>query len=92
MKMSCNNKAWSTRKTETWRNTVIVEAIKNPAAYEIQEVMVQMITELVLVLKHVSGGVEKINTVNYFTRSPPPIKEYYYTEDEYVVNDQTGVF
>ncbi|KAH0725438.1 hypothetical protein KY284_001303 [Solanum tuberosum] len=48
--------------------------------------MAQMRTELGLVLKHVSGGVEKVNVVNYLTRILPPI------EDAYVVNDQTGGF
>ncbi|KAK4731656.1 hypothetical protein R3W88_024644 [Solanum pinnatisectum] len=43
-----------------------------------------------LVLKHVTGGVEKVNSVNYLTRIPPPAKEYYFGEDTYAVNEQTG--
>ena len=47
--------------------------------------MAQMRTELGLVLKHVTGGAEKINAVNYLPKPPPP-------EDSYVVNEQTGGF
>ena len=54
--------------------------------------MAQMRTELGLVLKHVAGGVEKVNTVNYLSKPPPPNDEYYNEEDSYMVNDQTGGF
>ena len=46
-----------------------------------------MRTELGLVLKHVNIGSEKVNTVNYLTIPPPPLDEYYFEEDAYVVND-----
>ena len=51
-----------------------------------------MRTELGLVLKHVAGGAEKVNAVNYLSKPPPPNDEYYYEEGYYVVNDQTGGF
>ena len=53
----------------------------NPATDEIREEMAQMITELRLVLKHVTGGAEKINAVNYFAKPPPPNDERYYAKD-----------
>ena len=45
-----------------------------------------------MVLKHVTGGAEKINAVNYLAKPPPPNDECYYTEDTYAVNKQTGGF
>ena len=57
---------------------------------EIREKMSQMRTELGLVLKHVTGGAEKVNAVNYLTKPPPPVDDYYYEEDSYAVNEQTG--
>ena len=39
-----------------------------------------------------SLGPEKINVVNYFSKPPQPNDEYYYVEDSYVVNEQTGGF
>ena len=49
-----------------------------------------MRTELGLVLEHVSGGADKVNTVNYLTKPPPPADENYYEEDTYTVNEQMG--
>ena len=40
-----------------------------------------------LVLKHVIGGAEKVNAMNYLTKPPPPVDDYYYEEDSYAVNE-----
>ena len=49
-------------------------------------------TDLGLVLKHVVGGVEKVNALNYFSKPPLPNDEYYYEEHSYAVNNQMGDF
>ena len=54
--------------------------------------MSQMRTEIGLVLKHVTGGAEKINQVNYLDMTPTPNDECNYAENTYAVNDQTGGF
>ena len=71
-KISHNNKAWCTWRTDTRRNTFAIHATNNQYSDEIHEEVDQMRTELGLVLKHVSGGAEKVNTVNYLTTNPPP--------------------
>ena len=45
-----------------------------------------------MVLKHVTGGAEKINAVKYLAKPPPPNDECYYAEDTFAVNEQTGGF
>ena len=69
-----------------------MQSTHNPATDEIYEEMDQMRTELGLVLKHITGGAEKINTANYLPKPPPPNDECYYAEDFYAINEQTGVF
>ena len=51
------------------------------------EELEQMRTELGLVLKHVSVSAKKVNTMNYSTKPPWTVDEYYYDEDTYIVND-----
>ena len=69
-----------------------MQATHNPALDEIYEEIAQMITELGLVLKHIAGGADKVNAVNYLTKPPLPAGDYYYEEDSYAVNEQTGGF
>ena len=70
-KISQNNKAWSNRKSDTGRNTFVVQSTHNLATDEICEEMAQMRTELGLVLKNITGGAEKINAINYLSKPPP---------------------
>ena len=91
-KISRNNKAWSTRKSNIGRNTFAVQASHNLAGDEIREEMTQMRTELGFVLKHITGGSKKVNAVNYYAKPPLSIDEYFYEEDSYAVNEQTGMF
>ena len=79
-------------KPDTGRNTFAVQSTHNPATDETREEMAQMRTELGLVLKHVTGGAENINVVNYLSKPPPQNDECYYEEDFYALNEQTGGF
>ena len=69
-----------------------MQCTHNPDTDDIREEMAQMRTELGLVLKHVTGGAEKINAVNYLSKPTPQNDECYYVEDSYAVNEQTGGF
>ena len=91
-KISRNNKAWSKRKSDTRRNTFAVQSTHNPATDQICEEMAQIRTDVGLVLKHIIGGEDKINPVNYLSKPPPPNDECYYAEDSYTVNNKTGGF
>ena len=91
-KICYNYKACSTTKTNTGRNTFVMQATHNSVADEIYEEMTRMRTDLGLVLKHDTGEAEKVNVVNYLTKPPLLVDEYYYEEDTYVVKDQTGGF
>ena len=54
-KISRNNKNWSTRKSDTMRNTFAVESEQNSVGNDLREEMDQMRTDLCLVFKHVVG-------------------------------------
>ena len=69
-----------------------MQSTHNPATDEIREVMAKMRTELGFVLKHITGGAEKINAVNYLSKPPPLNDECYYDEVSYAVNEQTRGF
>ena len=74
-KISRNNKACSTRMSDTGRNTFAMQATHNLATDKIREEMYQIMIELGLVLKHATGGAEKVNVVNYLTKPPAPAYE-----------------
>ena len=64
----------------------------NPAADEICEEMYQMRKKLGLLLKHVTRGAEKVNSVNYLTKPPPLVDEFHYEKVSYEAKEQTGGF
>ena len=63
-----------TRRSDTGRKTFAIHTTNNQPADEILEEMAQMRTELGLALRHVSGGAEKINAVNYLTINPSSLE------------------
>ena len=69
-KISRNNKAWSTRKSDTGRNTFAVKPTHNPSTDEIHKEMAQMRNEFGFVLKHVTQGAENINAGNCLSKTP----------------------
>ena len=77
VKISHKNKDWSTRKSDTGRNTLAVETTNKSIVDEIHKVMWQIRIGLGFVLKHVTGGAKKINAVNYLMK-PPPTSDHYY--------------
>ena len=85
--ISRNKKSWSTRKSDTWRNTYSVQSAHNQSTNEICEEIDQMRTKLGLVFKHITRSAEKVNVLNYFSNHQPPTDQYYYEEDSYAVND-----
>ena len=90
--ISRNNNAWGIRKSDIGRNTFVVKDANNPTTKEMHEEVSKIRTDLGLVLEHVSRGAKKINMVNYLTKPPSPLDEYYYKEYFYVVNEQTRGF
>ena len=91
-KISRNNKAWITWKSDNGKNSFTVQSTHNLATDEIREEMALMRYELGLVLKHVTGGVEKINVANYLSKPPPSNNECYYEKNSNAVNKQMGHF
>ena len=79
----------STKNLDNGRITFEAQSAQTSFAHDLREEMVQKRIELGLVLKHVSGGAEEVNVVNYLSKPPPPNDEYYYEEDSYAVNEQT---
>ena len=66
----------------------MLQAINNPTTDEMCEELENMRTHLGLFLKYVSGDPQTVNMRNYLTKSPPPLYEYYYDKEAYIVNDQ----
>lgn len=55
-KISWNNKAWSTKRSDNGRNTFVVKATNNQPTDEIWKKVDQIRNELGLVLENVSCG------------------------------------
>lgn len=91
-KISGNNKAWTTTKSDTRKTNFAVQDTNNPSTDEMHEELPHIRNEVVFILKHINGGAKKVNVVYYLTKPPPPTNEYYYEEDIYAVNDHTWDF
>lgn len=60
-KITHNNKSWSTRRSDTGKNTFVVHAINNQPIDKIREETAQIKTKQGLVLKYVRGKSKKVN-------------------------------
>ena len=82
----------STKNLDNGRITFEAQSAQTSFAHDLREEMVQKRIELGLVLKHVSGGAEEVNVVNYLSKPPPQNDEYYCDEDSCAGNYQIGGF